>query len=333
MIMGSPIYHSCYRCCKVVRLFSVLATLLVAATHPSISAAGQQLSEQDQVIAKVRLQLQTGHAAEAVPELHSYLAANPDSAQATYLLGYAYYSLHEARLSLEQYTRGAQLRAPSAADLFAVSADYILLEDYADAAKWLTQVTALEPDNALAWYYLGRSLFFQQDYTAAARAYANAFEHKSEFVRAEVGQGLVEEATGKPDEAMRSYLTAQTWDQHSGNQDAQPYISAGELQLKQNQLTQALASMIEARSISRTNPRVLEDLGRIYERLGRYAEAETTLHEAESLAPDASTLHFLRGRALQHLGRKTDAEAEFERTQQILAAHSNKATENFDLQP
>jgi tetratricopeptide (TPR) repeat protein len=330
--MGSLIYHSSYRRCNAIRLMTILTIVLVVVMSGSTRAAGQQQSERDQVIAQIRLQLQTGHAAEAVPELKSYLVAHPDSAQATYLLGYAYYSLQQPKLSLEQYTRGAQLRAPSVADLFAVSADYILLEDYADAAKWLTQVIALEPDNALAWYYLGRSKFFQQEYPDATHAFASAIEHKAEFVRAEVGQGLIEEALGKPDEAMRCYLTAQTWDQHSGNHDEQPYISTGELQLKQNQLNEATASMLEAQSISHTNPRVLEDLGRIYERSGKYAEAETALREAETLAPDASTSHFLRAKALQHLGRKAEAEEEFKRTQQMFSTRSNKATENFDLQ-
>lgn len=312
-----------------------IAVVFSTLFYVSVALLGQtrQGSEEDETLGQCRLLLQEKRAAAAVPQLKAFLAQHPGSASGNYLLAYAYLQVKEPRLSLEQYTRSAALRAPSAEDLMAVSADYIVLQDYPDAAKWLRVVTSMQPSNALAWYYQGRALHLTARYPEALEAFSRALLLSPQYTRAEVGIGLTKEAQGDDAGAMEAYAAAMKWQQGTSQHDAQPFISAGELLLKQGDNAEALRYLQTASSLSHNNPRVLEDLGKAYERVGQYVEATTALQKAEQLAPASSSIHFLLGTALMRQGRKPDADKEFLLAKDLLSTSSSKLTENFDLQP
>lgn len=313
---------------------SVVWLLLATGLWFSGSSQGQQpAAPEAATLPQCRTLLEQGRADEAVSSLQAYTAAHPESAAGAYLLGYAFYAAKQPRRSLEQYTRGASLRAPSAEDLMAVSADYILLNDFTDAARWLTTVTSMQPSNSLAWYYLGRAQHLSGRYPEALQAFDRALQIKPQYIRAEIGAGLTKEAMGDSAGAMQAYGTAAQWQGTALIQDAQPYLSAGELLLKQGNNQAALEKLQTAAKFSHANPRVLEDLGKAYERTGNFAGAQAALEQAEHLAPDSSTVHFLLGTAYLHQGQKAKADQEFSLTNGLLSTESNHATENFDLQP
>lgn len=306
----------------------MLATLLSAS-----GLCAQAAPDRDGVIAECRDLLAQKHAGEAVSKLRSYLAMYPDSAQASYLFAYALYAANQPQASLDAYTQAARLRRPSPTDLMAVSADYILLQDYNDAARWLTQVIATEANNVLAWYYLGRSRYLLQQYSEATTAYLHVLQLSPHHVRAQVGLGLVQEAQGKPEQAMQAYRTAQQWQEQEAVPDAQPLLAAGELAFHQGDLQTSLSSLQAAESLSHSNPRIEEDLGRLYQRLARYADAETAFRHAETFAPDAPSLHFLHGNALLRLGRRQEAQEEFRRAKDLFGTVSTSEVPNFDGGP
>ena len=65
--------------------------------------------------------------------------SQPDSSDAHYLLGYILNRRDKADESLKEYTTAARYRRPSSNDLAVVALDYVLLKDYKDAEKWMTQ--------------------------------------------------------------------------------------------------------------------------------------------------------------------------------------------------
>src|SRR5262249_13552895 len=69
--------------------------------------------------------------------------------------------------SLAAYTEGAKFGRPSASDLKIVSLDYVLLEDYASADKWLTLALEWDPRDAEGWYYLGRTKYSENRFEEA----------------------------------------------------------------------------------------------------------------------------------------------------------------------
>src|SRR5712664_3884016 len=77
--------------------------------------------------------------------LRRYLLLHAASGDALYLLGYVLHREGKAAESLETYTKAAQYRAPAGDDLKIVGLNYVLLNDYPDAIKWLEKAVEAEP--------------------------------------------------------------------------------------------------------------------------------------------------------------------------------------------
>src|SRR5216683_6521909 len=102
---------------------------------------------------KAHVHLEQFTAAETA--LRRYLLLHADSDDALYLLGYVLHRQGKPAESLETYTSAAQHRAPTGDDLKIVGLNYVLLNDYPDAIKWLEKAVEAEPKNKEAWYFLG----------------------------------------------------------------------------------------------------------------------------------------------------------------------------------
>src|SRR3569833_3326387 len=89
-----------------------------------------QVGAQQDDLALARSYAERNELPAAEAEARRVVAANPESADAHFLLGYILFRQQTARESLAEYTAGAKYRKPSAADLRVVGADYVLLADY-----------------------------------------------------------------------------------------------------------------------------------------------------------------------------------------------------------
>src|SRR5215472_11500803 len=122
---------------------------------------------QSDPLAQARSLLDAGKLAQSESVLRSYLATNPESADAHFLLGYALFREQKAKESLAEFTAGAKYRRPRADELKVVAADYVILSDYSDADKWFSQVVAEAPNDADSWYLLGRTKYSENEFQAA----------------------------------------------------------------------------------------------------------------------------------------------------------------------
>src|SRR5712664_4145327 len=92
---------------------------------------------------KAHVHLEQFTAAETA--LRRYLLLHAASGDALYLLGYVLHRESKATESLETYTKAVQYRAPAGDDLKIVGLNYVLLNDYPDAIKWLEKAVEAEP--------------------------------------------------------------------------------------------------------------------------------------------------------------------------------------------
>lgn len=315
---------------KIIGLFRFQRCLiLLFILHLAIVASAQQVDPLEQS----RALIQSKQTKEAISALQSYIQEHPNSADAHYLLGYALYQGQDPKQSLEQYTAAAQLRDPTSDDLMAVSADYILLKAYADAVKWLTVVTQRDPTNRLAWYYLGRALYSNAEYERATTTFEQVLILSPHDVSAETGLGLVYEALGDDEHALQVYANAIEWEKSKVQQDQQPYLRSGVLLNKRGNPQKALALLLEAQEYGKNNPLLLEELGRVYEALGRHRDAQTQVEKAIALEPDAGSLHFLLGKIYREEGMIAEAKEQFSLTNKLMGARSSTETLNFNLKP
>lgn len=257
----------------------------------------------------------------AEKSLAEYVKAHADSPDAHFLLGYVYYREQRAKESLAEYTAGARLRKPAANDLAVVAMDYILLGDFRDADKWLTLATQWSPDDALYWYYLGRTKNNEFQFKEAVSAFEQCLKLQPKDVRAEYNLGLAYAGLERDADAAQAYRTAIEWQAQEARRDPQPYLDMGKLLLEQEHPEQAISYLQQALALDDKNPTFHEQLGRAYEGTGKLKLAEAEIRSAISMAPEVSSLHYELGRIYSKEGNSAQAKQEFDRCGALNAIH------------
>ena len=315
------------------------ANLPPASASPSANA---NAALDDSQLAEARSLLQQEKIDEADRAVRRYLEAHPDSADAHYLLGFilfrqiqsgaslegaskgAQYNALDPRLanlaqknaeaSLAEYTAGARYRKPGAADLKIVALDYVVLGDFVDADKWLTRSLQWNPQDADAWYYLGRAKYNENRFAEAVQAFQQCLNLDPKNVKAEDNLGLSYEGLGKFPEAMAAYQTAIGWQQPgaAGGAFAEPYLDLGSLLLDQNRPQDALPHLLRAAELAPREARAREKLGKAYSDLNRLPDAQRELEEAVKLSPQSARLHFMLGQVYRKQGMTEKAKAEMQ---------------------
>jgi Flp pilus assembly protein TadD len=265
--------------------------------------------------------------ARAEASLRSAIVSHPDTGEAHFLLGYTLYREDQASASLAEYTTGARLEKPDANDLAVVAMDYVLLHDYADADRWLTQAVAWDDANPLYWYYLGRTKYVENHFQGAIDAFGRCLALHPQDVRAEYNLGLAYQGLGQNGRAALAFRTAIARQKDLAHSDAQPYLDLGILQLSQGNAAGAADNLQTAASLDEKNPRIHEELGQAYEQTDRLPRAQAELEKAVELAPQVPSLHFVLGRIYRKEGLQERAREQFSLCATLNASHSSDSAE------
>lgn len=261
--------------------------------------------------------------AQAEEQLRGILPSFPNSAEAHVMLAYALFRENKPAESLKEYTAAAQLRPPSAKDLEWVAQDYVLLDDYTDAAKWMAVSVQMDPANGEAWYSLGRIQYTRNLFQDAEKSFEHALEDDPKSVRAENNLGLTFEALYKMDDAIAAYRNAIAWQQGLAVEDAQPYLNLGIVLLNDNRLEEASTLLRRADAISPNDPKILTQMAKADYAENHLPEAEQELRRALSLTPKDASMHFQLGRVLRKEGKMDEAKVEFASAEKLDGTHSS----------
>jgi tetratricopeptide (TPR) repeat protein len=172
--------------------------------------------------------------------LHSYLSAHPDSSDGLYLLGLVLHCQNRPSESLAAYTRATAIAPATGDDRKIVGLNYVLLDDYPDAIKWLQNAVERDPQNKDAWYYLGRDLYTKSQRVEARQAFLTVLNLDPHDSRAENNLGLIYETDGQPAAAMEAYRKAIAWQDESHHPNEQPYVNLGNVLMEQGRIKDAL---------------------------------------------------------------------------------------------
>jgi len=304
--------------------YTEAAVAMMLAVSGAASALCQASADS---LANVRLLVDSGRVVEADTALHSYLVAHQSDADAHFLLGYVLFREKKPRESLAEFTTGARYRRPNAGELKIVASDYVLLDDFADADKWFTQVVAEAPDDANASYLLGRTKFNENDFPAAISSFEHAIALHPRYVEAENNIGLAWKELNEPEKARSAFQTAIEW-QSDLPVDAQPFLNLGTLLADQNNLDAAIPFLEKAADLAPDNPSIHEELSHIYTALQNLPKAQSELERAVALAPNISSLHFKLGQIYRKEGMRDRAQQEFAICEKLIGAHSSDKTPN-----
>jgi tetratricopeptide (TPR) repeat protein len=195
--------------------------------------------------------------------------------------------------------------------------DYVLLDDYVDAMKWLQKAVSMEPRNTDAWYSLGRAYYTVARLDEAQKAFQNVLNLDPVNGKAENNLGLIYESSGAPTAAIEAYEKAIAWQKDSLLPSEQPYVNLGNILMEQGRMKEALAPLEKAVTLAPDNAYCRLTLGVYYHKSGRLEDGRRELERATQLDPNNAAAHFQLGRLYKDMHVLDRAQAEFERTAEI----------------
>jgi tetratricopeptide (TPR) repeat protein len=264
----------------------------------------------------------TGNLSDAEKAVRRYLADHANSADGHYLLGYVLFRQGNPKASLEEYREGAHYRTPSALDLEVMGCDYFLMEDYPAADQWLTKSLELDPGDAQARFYLGRTKYNEKRFDEAVRAFTECMKLDAKNVKAADNLGLAYEGLGKTEEALAAYRNAVALDAAAPSRSLGPYLNLGTLLAENARASEALPYLEQAVQIAPGDARAHRELGKADLALNRLDDAKRELEKTVALEPESAPAHFLLAQVDRKRGLVPDALVETERYTALTGAHS-----------
>jgi tetratricopeptide (TPR) repeat protein len=318
---------------------------LIGADVPKLSGQEAAAGSPNGPLQDARELLASGNLAEAESAVRTYLGDHKTSADGHFLLGLILFRKiqaealelgpsqssgeteptlgtrkfreENAKASLAEYTEGAKYARPSAADLKIVALDYVLLGSYADASKWLTRSLEDDPNDAEAWYFLGRAKYNENRFDEAIRAFERCLALEPKNIKAQSNLGLSYAGLNRASEAQGAFLKAIEWQADATRKDPEAYIGLGDLLVQQNRASEAVPYLAQAVQIAPRESRAREKLGSAYLNLNELGAAQNELESAIALDPRNPGLHYLLGSVYRKQGQAEKAKAEFERFQSL----------------
>jgi Flp pilus assembly protein TadD len=284
------------------------------AQQPSLQSlpATPATSRDEDAVAQARRLIEAGRAAEAETLLRDELRKDPRSPEANAALAYCLLRENKPADALKQYTAAAALRTPTADELVNVGQAYVLLGDMADADRWTLRAIGMSPDDAEAWYSLGRIRYTEQRFGEALACLQRALTLNPGSARIENNLGLAQEGLNHTDEAIAAYRQAIAWQgAQAGPGSEQPYLNLAIALLHRGELGEAGTLLSRAVAISPNDPRILEQIGHLRLQGGDAKGAAEAFGSAVRLEPGNSGLHFLLGQAYRRLGQSEQAQEQF----------------------
>ncbi len=260
---------------------------------------------------------------EAEHSLRDYMRRHPESPDASYLLGYVLFRENKPGESLRTYTAAAQLQRPAPSDFKIVGLDYVLLNDYPSAIKWLERAVAEGPGDAEAVYYLGRAYYWQNSFDKAITCFERAIQLDPQYAKAKDNLGLAYEGKSDLKAAEAAYREAIQTGTNSGHPNEESYLNLADLFRRTGRSADALALLGKADKIGGKSERSEEIRARIFFAQDRVPDAEAEVRAALAAKPEDGALHYLLGRILKREGRADQAEKEFAQTRKLLGTHSS----------
>jgi tetratricopeptide (TPR) repeat protein len=281
-----------------------------AEAAPLLAAAAKEEPQSDALLLEGKSLTNLERYAEADVALRAYAGEHPDSSDALYMLGYVLNRENQPADSLKTYTRAARLSTPKSDDLKIVALDYVLLNDYPDAIRWMRQAVVFDPMNEQAWYGLGRCFYSQSEFKESQEAFQKALALDPKDTKAQENLGLAYEMGNRPLAAERAYKAAIALADGDAATDPWPYLDYGSFLLEHDRPAEAVPVLESAVKVA---PRCAECHGKLGRALARTGHADQGIEElrtAVSLAPRDPRLHYDLGRAYRAAGKMDEARVE-----------------------
>lgn len=223
--------------------------------------------------------------ARAELTLRHALQGQPTSAQMLYLLAHVQQLRDEPRDSLATLTAAARIVQPSSEEVRIAVLDYVLLNEYGEALQWCARAVTMDPQNAEAWYDLGRVQMHEGRFDAAIDAFQRSLVLRPANAKTLNNLGICLENQNRSMDALAKYRDAIKATAASTYPSEQPYLNAGKLLVTRNGFEEAVPLLRHATELAPSDAETYSALASAYTGLGQTAEALAAMEHAVRLEP------------------------------------------------
>jgi len=287
------------------RVSCLAAAALLIASPQCTRAESDELTE-------ARALLRADRLTDAEAAVRQILQKHADSADAHYLLGFILFNEQKPRPSLAEYAEAARYRPPSAAELSIMGCDSFLLGDYAAADKSLSDSVALDRNNAVSFFFLGRTRYMEGRFEDAARFFGESLKLRRDYVHAELFLALCYTKLGRISEAEETYKAAMP---HAT--DGGPWRGLGALLASTGRVAEAIPYLRTAVDMSPAEARPHRELGKAYMKVGNSLDAQRELRTAADLDPKDPATRYLLAQVYRSAGLNDRAAVEAARFREL----------------
>jgi len=310
----------------------------IAQQHPSDAAAfaslGLALSKQGKYVESVPVyrkaialnpglpgvqlnlglaEFKLGHFQSAIPPLSAALGADPDNLQVRTLLGMSCYGAKRFA-EAAKYLNTAAKADPGNVQLHQVLAQSCLAaKEYSCALEEFRQILERDPDSSAAHMLAGEALDGLGRTPEAVAEFQTAAATAPREPNVHFGLGYLYWKLHQYDDAKPAF--EQELINDPGHAQALAYL--GDIELKRNNLEQALLLLKKAVQLRKDIRIAYLDTGAILAEQHHYRDAILALQHAEKLDPEQPDAHLRLGRLYKSMGNTAAAEKEFAMLRQL----------------
>ncbi len=189
---------------------------------------------------------------------------------------------------------------------------YQLTEETEKAENAFIRASQAAPKDGEAWFFLGRHYYVRNFFDKALEALHAAVKFAPRDQRIHTYLGLVLEAVGRTEDALRAYREAIKCNEALARPDFRPHYHYGVFLSKLNQMAESERQLARAKAIAPENWETRFELAKLHYRQERLADALRELKAAVALRTlkpeDSARLYHLLARVYFKMGLDHEAQ-------------------------
>jgi tetratricopeptide (TPR) repeat protein len=258
-----------------------------------------------------------GHPKESIGEfsrlLHSTATSQASVLRARLLIGMAYYAQGEYATAVP-YLKGASAADPQNLELLLVLAHSCLWTKQTQCVlDTYKEILSINPESAGAYMLAGEALDEMKDNEGSTKMFRAAVAANPKEPNVHFGLGYLLWTQKQYPEALQQFQA----ELENDPTHAQSLVYLGDCYLQLNNSAAAMAPLKKGLALDHSIWLASLDLGIIDSDAGRNDDALHELKEAAKLKPDDVNVHWRLGRLLRTMGRKQEAQLEFDAAKKL----------------
>jgi len=285
--------------------------ILMLSLVAQVGATAESVTNQPLLQGIGRL-IDEGKLADARRELQEQVTARGETYQTLFLQARILFGEKRHEESLKQLERSIALYRQDAKVYLLAGMNWVILERLDLARPFFEEAARLAPDDGTMQYHLGRYYYSAQRFAQAEQAFRAGLKLNPDSVKGYDNLALALEAQRKTDEAEASYRKAIELANTQKLATEWPWLNLAKLLIEKGRHEESLALLESAQRMNPQSAQVFYVRGKALQKLGRETEAEAALKRSvqnDAKFPDS---HYLLGRIYLRQGRKPESQREMD---------------------